>query len=106
MTVKQIREKLLRSCLPKKENTIQLLKKKLKIPNTQLIQASELTELEKERETLNNELNDCKYKLLKFVEEKKEWEKEKFILIENEKVLKQKQGVLEKEIEEINKERT
>ena len=30
-----------------KENTFQLLKKKLKIPATQLIQASELTELEK-----------------------------------------------------------
>ena len=33
--------------LAKKENTIQLLKKKLKNPATQLIQALELTELEK-----------------------------------------------------------
>ena len=32
-----------------KENDIQLLKKKLKIPSTQLIQASKLAELEKEK---------------------------------------------------------
>ena len=32
-----------------KENMIQLLKNKLKIPSTQLIQAFELTELEKEK---------------------------------------------------------
>ena len=58
-----------------KENTIQLLKKKLKIPTTQLIQASELSELEKEKETLTDELSNCKANLLKFVEEKKEWKK-------------------------------
>ena len=51
--------------LNEKENTIQMLKKKVKISST------ELTELEKEKETLNGELNDCKEKLLKFVEEKK-----------------------------------
>ena len=39
--------------LAEKENTIQLLKKKLKIPPTQFIQASELTELEKEKEVLS-----------------------------------------------------
>ena len=57
--------------LNEKENTIQLLKKKLKIPSTQLIQAYELTELEKEKEVLNGELTDCKAKLLKFTEKKK-----------------------------------
>ena len=87
-----------------KESTIQLWKKKLKIPATQLIQALELIELEKENDTLNNELNDYKYKILNFVEEKKEWEKDNFLLIENEKVLKQNHGVLEKEIEERKKE--
>ena len=40
--------------LNEKENTIQLLKKKLKISATQLIQALQLSELEKEKETLNN----------------------------------------------------
>ena len=76
--------------LAEKESTMQLLKKKLKAPTTQLIRASELSEVEKERETLNNELNDCKAKLLKLAEEKKEWEKEKLVLIVNEKVLKQR----------------
>ena len=51
--------------LNEKENTIHLLKKKVKIPSTQLIQASELTDLEKEKQTLNGELNDCNEKLLK-----------------------------------------
>ena len=49
--------------LTKKENTIQLLKKKLKILATKLIQASELTELEKEKETLSDELSNCKVKI-------------------------------------------
>ena len=45
-----------------------------------------------------------KSKLFKFTEEKKEWEKEKVILIENKKVLKQKHDELEKKIEEKGKE--
>ena len=83
-----------------KESTIQLLKKKLKIPATKLIQATELTELEKEKETLNAELNDCKAKLLKFVEEKKQWEIDISLMVENEKALKEKQAELEKELNE------
>ena len=46
--------------LNEKENAIQLLKKKLKIPATQLIQASELAKLEKIKEDLSSELTDCK----------------------------------------------
>ena len=57
--------------LNEKENTIQLLKNKLKIPSTQLIQAFELAELEKEKEYLNDELTDCKAKLLKFAKKEK-----------------------------------
>ena len=49
--------------LDEKENSIQLLKRKIKIPSTQLIQASELAELEKEKEGLSGELTDCKAKL-------------------------------------------
>ena len=63
--------------LAEKENTIQLLKNKLKIPATQLIQASELTELEKDNESLSQEINDCKENLLKHVGEQSQWEKEK-----------------------------
>ena len=54
--------------LNEKENAIQLLKKKLKIPATRLIQGLELAEIEKETERMNNELADCKAKLLKFIE--------------------------------------
>ena len=54
--------------LNEKENTIKLLKKKLKISSTQLIQAIELTELEKEKEDHNAELSDCKANILKFNE--------------------------------------
>ena len=68
--------------LDNKENTIQLLKKKLKFPSTRLIQAFELTELEKENESLSQELNDCKVKLLKHDGEQIQWEKEKgFVLL-------------------------
>ena len=56
--------------LNQKENEFQLLKKKLKIPSTQLIQTSELTEFEKEKEYFNIEVIDCKARLLKFEEEK------------------------------------
>ena len=86
-----------------KENTIKILKKKLKIPSTQLIQATWLTELEKEKETLNSELNDCKAKILKFVEEKKQWERDMSLMVENKKSLKEKQAELEKELNEKGK---
>ena len=57
--------------LKEKENAIQLLKKKLSIPATHLIQTSELIEIEKEKEALNIELIDCKERLLKFEEKEK-----------------------------------
>ena len=41
--------------IAEKENTIQLLQKKLKIPASQLIQAFELTKIEKEKEILADE---------------------------------------------------
>ena len=69
------------------------MKKKLKIPATQLIQDSELTELEKGKETLNDELSNCKANILKFANDKKEWEKGNIILIENVKVLIRKNRV-------------
>ena len=72
--MKPIKEKLHKISLQRRKKN-QLLKKKLNIPTTQLIQASELTELEKENELLATELNDNKAKLLKLADEKKEWEK-------------------------------
>ena len=64
--------------LAEKESTIQLLKKNLKIPLTQLIQGLELTELEKEKGILSDELSNCKAKILKVVDDKKQWEKNDF----------------------------
>ena len=52
--------------LNEKENSTRLFKTELKIPATQLIQAYELVELEKEKEVLSNELIDCKANLIKF----------------------------------------
>ena len=51
-----------------KENTIQLLKKKINILATQLIKASDLLDLEKEKEILNRKLTDFQAQLLKFIE--------------------------------------
>ena len=68
-----------------KEKEVQVVKKKLKIPSTQLIQTSELTEFEKDKESFNTELIDCKSKLLKLEEKEKHWERDDKILIENEK---------------------
>ena len=48
-----------------------MLKRKLNIPSTLLIQTSELTEFEKEKEALNTELLDCKARLLKLEEKEK-----------------------------------
>ena len=75
----------------------------MKIPYTQLIHTSNLIELEKEKESLNNERNDYKAKLLKLDEENKGWEKERMIQIENEKDLKKKLTELEKEVNENKK---
>ena len=53
-----------------------MFKKKLEIPSIRLIQTIELTEIEKEKETLNTELIDYKAKLL--IQEGKEgqWKKD------------------------------
>ena len=57
--------------LNEKEKETQILKKKLKIPYTQLTQIDELVDFEKEKETLNIELTDCKAKLLKLKEKER-----------------------------------
>ena len=71
------------------------MKKKLNIPSTQLIQDSELTNIEKEKEYLNGYLIDSKGKLLKFTG-KKQWEMDMSLVVESEKTLKYKYDDLEK----------
>ena len=50
--------------LKEKEGTIQLLKKKIDIIVTRLIQTIELMKIEKEKEALNTELIDYKARIL------------------------------------------
>ena len=57
--------------LEEKENSIQLLKNKLKIHATQLLGGLELAEMEEEKENMKNELLDCKSKLLRFIDKEK-----------------------------------
>ena len=70
--------------LDDKEKDIQTLKKKLKILATQLAQTEELADFEKEKETLNAELTDCKAKLLKLEEKEMQWEADIQILKKSE----------------------
>ena len=86
--------------LDEKEKEVQILKKKLKIPSTQLIQTSELTEFEKEKEALSIELTNCKAKLLELEEKEKQWEKEAKLLKEIEEDLKARLVAKEKELQE------
>ena len=62
---------LARKLLDDKEKEIQTLKKKLKILATRLSQAEELADFEREKETLNTELTDCKSKLIKLEEKER-----------------------------------
>ena len=64
-----------------KENEFQMLKKKFKIPSTQLIQTSKLTNFEKEKEALSTELIDFKSKWLNLEEKEKHLERDAKILI-------------------------
>ena len=91
------RGKATKKVLAEKENTIHLLKKKLKILSTQLIQASELRVLEREKELLSQEMNDSKVKLLKLTEEQSQWEMEIAFLIAEIDVLNENQLILENE---------
>ena len=58
----------MKNLLEEKENSIHLLKEKINIHATQLLEGLELDEMEKEKEDLKNGLLDCKEKLLKFVD--------------------------------------
>ena len=60
--------------LDDKDKEIQALKKKLKILGSQLAQADELADFEKEKEALNSRLTDSKAKLLKLEEKGRQWE--------------------------------
>ena len=78
-----------------------MLKWKLNIPSTQLIQTSELIKIEKEKEALNNEMIDCKARFLKFEEREKSWEIDARIWDEKQNDFETRQKELEKELKEL-----
>ena len=63
-SIMQVTKKL----LEEKDNTIQVLKKKLKVPNVEHVQSSELFALQEEKEKVYQEMMDYKGKSLKLQE--------------------------------------
>ena len=63
--------------LEEKDNTIQVLKKKLKIPNSEHAQSRELFALQEEKDKVYQEMMDYRGKALKLQEEKSKWEMER-----------------------------
>ena len=90
---------LAQKVLDDKEKEIQTLKKKLKIPTTQLAQVEELADFEREKETLNIELTDCKAKLLKLEEKERQWEANIQLLKKSDAELKTILAMKEKELQ-------
>ena len=82
-----------------------MLKKKLYIPSTQLIQTTELTEIEKEKETLNTKSINCKPKILIQQGKEGQWNKDAELWAEEKQAFEAKQDELEKELKEL-KEKT
>ena len=90
--------------LEEKENSIQLLKKKLNIHATQLLGGTELAEMEEEKENMKNELLECKAKLLQFADKEKQWQKDMDLVAKSEKILKGKHDEIERKLQEREKE--
>ena len=85
--------------LEEKDNTIQVLKKNLKIPNTEHSQSPELFTLQEEKDKVYQEMMDYKGKALKLQEDKNIWEVERAELMTHISKLKKDQND-EKEIME------
>ena len=90
---------LVQKMLNDRDKEIQTLKKKLKIPSTQLTQADELADFKREKEALNSELTDCKAKLLKLEEKGRQWEAGIQLLKDSEAELKTRLAMKENELE-------
>ena len=87
--------------LEEKDNTIQVLKKKLKVPNTEHVQSSELFALQEEKEKVYQEMMDYNGKLLKMQEEKDKWETKNAELIAQTARLKKDQNDEKEVMEEL-----
>ena len=65
-----------RKILVEKDNTIQVLKRKLTILNSEHAQSSELLALQQEKDKIHQEMMEYKGKMVKLQEEKNKWETE------------------------------
>ena len=74
--------------MEEKDNTIQILKKKLKIPNSEHAQSLELLALQEEKDKVYQEMMEYKGKTLKLQEEKRKWEMERTELMTQISMLK------------------
>ena len=63
--------------LEEKDNALQVLKKKLKIPGAKHVQSSELLALQEEKDKVHQEMMDYKGRVGELQEEKDRWEAER-----------------------------
>ena len=85
--------------LEEKDNALQVLKKRLKIPGSKHVQSSELLALQEEKDKMHQEMMEHKGKAVELQEEKDRWEAEWSELISQIALLKKDQNE-EKEIME------
>ena len=96
---------LVQKMLDDRDKEIQTLKKKLRVPVTQLAQADELDDFKKEKEALKSELIDCKDKLLNLEEKGRQWEADIQLLRNSKAKLKAKLATKESELKSRNTEK-
>ena len=89
---------MVQKLLDDKDKEIQALKKRLKIPGSQLSQVDELDEFEKEKEAMNSRLTDSQAKLLKLEEKGRKWEADIQLLRNSETELKVRLAARESEL--------
>ena len=85
--------------LEEKDNTLQVLKKRLKIPSIEHVQSSELLALQEEKDRIHRDMMEYKGKTVKLQEEKDKWQTKRNELIAQISLLKRDQNE-EKEIME------
>ena len=85
--------------LEEKDNALQVLKKRLKIPSTEHVQSSELLALQEEKDRIHQDMMEYKGNTVKLQEEKDKWQAERNELIAQISLLKRDQNE-EKEIME------
>ena len=81
------------------------MKKRLRIPSSQLVREDELAEFKKEKEALNSKLTDSQAKLLKLEEKGRKWEVDIQLLRNSEIELKVRLAAKESELQSKNAEK-